>query len=219
MKETVLYITAHPLTVEESFSLTVGKEFIDSYKINNPEANIIYLDLFKDKPPVVDADIITSRTKLFAWRRSNSDIPFQTMLSDGEKEKLAKIDSIVDQFMKADKIVFVSPMWNLTIPHALLDYLNCLLVPGKTYKYTDRGPIGLLSDKKVLHIQASGGIYSHGPAKEIEMGNRYVQTIMHFMGLTDNERLFVEGMAEMPDKASEIKHSALISAKKIAEEF
>lgn len=219
MKETVLYITAHPLSVEESISLSVGKEFIDSYRANNPEADVIEIDLFKDKAPVVDAEILTSRTKLFAWRQSNSDVPFYKMLTEGEKEKLERVDKIVDQFIIADKVVFVSPMWNLTIPHVLLDYLNCLLVPGKTYKYTEHGPVGLLSDKKILHIQSSGGIYSHGPAEQIEMGNRYVQTIMRFMGLTDTEKLFVEGTAQFPENAIQIKENGINSAKKLALKF
>lgn len=219
MTETVLYITSHPLTTKESFSLAVGEKFIDSYKENNPESNIVTLDLFKDKAPVVDADTVTSRTKLFAWKQSNSGVTLESMLSDGEKEKMSKIDAIVDQFVAADKVVFVSPMWNLTIPHTLLNYLNCLLVPGKTYSYTDHGPVGLLNNKKILHIQASGGVYSKGPGAEIEMGNRYVQTIMRFMGLTDNERILVEGMAETPEKAAEIKASALETAKEMAAHF
>lgn len=219
MIETMLYITAHPLTAKESFSLAVGEEFLESFKESHPETNIIEIDLFKDLAPSVDADVLKARHKLFEWRQSGSVGEFELLLTESEKEKMKKIDFIVDQFMAADKYVFVSPMWNLTIPHTLLDYLNCLLVPGKTYRYTERGPVGLLEGKKAFHIQAAGGIYSEGPAAQMELGNRYVQTIMNFIGVKDVDRLFVEGMAEMPDKANEIKDKAVKKAREYGVNF
>jgi FMN-dependent NADH-azoreductase len=98
-------------------------------------------------------------------------------------------------------------------------YLDSVAVAGKTFKYTEKGPIGLLTDKKALHIQARGGFYSEGPAADIEMGHRYLSIIMNFFGVPSFEGLFVEGHAAMPDKAQEIKANAITRAKELAQTF
>lgn len=45
---TVLYITAHPLNPEESYSLAVGKQFIGAYREANPTDEVVHLDLYKE---------------------------------------------------------------------------------------------------------------------------------------------------------------------------
>jgi FMN-dependent NADH-azoreductase len=98
-------------------------------------------------------------------------------------------------------------------------YLDSVAVAGKTFKYTAEGPIGLLTDKKALHIQARGGIYSEGPAAEMEMGHRYLNILMNFFGVPSFEGIFVEGHNAMPDKADEIKANAIARAKDMAKTF
>ena len=68
------------------------------------------------------------------------------------KRKIERLAEILDEFLSADKYVFVSPMWNLSFPPVLKAYIDAITVAGKTFKYTAEGPQGLLTDKKVLHI-------------------------------------------------------------------
>lgn len=98
-------------------------------------------------------------------------------------------------------------------------YIDSVAVAGKSFKYTENGPVGLLTDKKAIHIQARGGIYSHGPQAELEMGHRYLGIIMQFFGVPSFEGIFVEGHAAMPDKAEEIKAEAIEKAKAAAPNF
>jgi FMN-dependent NADH-azoreductase len=98
-------------------------------------------------------------------------------------------------------------------------YLDSVAVAGKTFKYTAEGPIGLLTDKKALHIQARGGFYSEGPAAQMEMGHRYISVMMSFFGIPNLEGLFIEGHNAMPEKAQEIKDNAIARAKDLAHTF
>ena len=98
-------------------------------------------------------------------------------------------------------------------------YIDSVAVVGKSFKYTEEGPVGLLIDKKALHIQARGGIYSEGPAAEVEMGLRYLNVIMNFFGIPSFEGLFIEGHNAMPDKAQEIKENGIARAKDLAHTF
>lgn len=207
---TVLYITAHPLNPEESYSLAVGKQFIGAYREANPTDEVVHLDLYKENIPQIDADVLRGWGKL----RSGSSLD---QLSEAEKSKVARLEEILNQFMAADKYVFVSPMWNFTVPPVLKAYTDATSIPGKTFKYTEKGPIGLLPGKKALHIQASGSVYSEGPLAPIEMGYSYMKTILQFYGI-ESEAIFVEGTA-VSERAPFIKEKAIAQAKEAAKRF
>ena len=67
------------------------------------------------------------------------------------------------------------------------------MVAGKTFAYTENGPVGLLKGKKVVHVTTRGGFYSEGAGAAYEMGDRYLRTIYGFMGVTDFETVTLEG--------------------------
>ncbi|MGV2881301.1 FMN-dependent NADH-azoreductase [Paenibacillus taichungensis] len=208
---TLLYITAHPLDPQSSYSLAVGNEFIEAYREANPTDEVAYLDLYQENIPQIDADVLRG------WGKMRSGSSFD-QLTDAEKSKVARHETIIDQFVAADKYVYVSPMWNFSIPPVLKAYTDVTSVPGKTFKYTKDGPVGLLSGKKALHIQASGSVYSEGPLAPIEMGYSYLQKILHFYGIQSIEAIFVEGTASL-EQAPIIKEKAIAKAKEVAKRF
>src|ERR1700730_17053081 len=183
---TVLFITAHPHDETASFSMAVGKEFIETYREANPNDEVIYIDLYKQHIPQIDADVFSG------WGKLQTGSAFD-QLSENEKAKVSRLAELTDQFVAADKYVFVTPLWNFMFPPVMKAYIDSLCTVGKTFKYTEQGPVGLLTDKKALHIQARGGIYSEGPAADMEMGHRYLATIMQFFGIPSFEGLFIEG--------------------------
>ncbi|MEH7082419.1 FMN-dependent NADH-azoreductase [Neobacillus drentensis] len=208
----VLYITAHPHNETQSYSMAVGKAFIDSYKQFNSGDEVIHLDLYKENIPHIDADVFSG------WGKLRSGQGFDELTGE-EKQKVSRLNELSEQFVSADKYVFVTPLWNFSFPPIMKAYLDSVAVAGKTFKYTEKGPIGLLTDKKALHIQARGGFYSEGPAAEMEMGHRYISVMMSFFGVPSLEGLFVEGHNAMPDKAQEIKENAIARAKDLAHSF
>ncbi|ANE47499.1 FMN-dependent NADH-azoreductase [Paenibacillus swuensis] len=209
---TVLYITAHPNDERASYSMAVGKEFIAAYREAKPQDEIVHLDLYKVDIPHIDTDVFSG------WGKLASGTEFSA-LSEEEKRKVGRLGELVDQFVAADKYVFVNPMWNFSFPPLMKAYIDSICVAGKTFKYTAEGPVGLLKDKKLFHIQANGGVYSEGPAADIESGHRYLNIIAGFFGIPSVEKLFVEGMAAMPDQADTIKAKAIEKAKEAAARF
>jgi FMN-dependent NADH-azoreductase len=208
----VLYITAHPHDETQSYSMAVGKEFINEYKQVNKNDEVIHIDLYKENIPHIDADVFSG------WGKLRSGQGFDQLSAD-EKAKVGRLNELSDQFVSADKYVFVTPLWNFSFPPIMKAYLDSVAVAGKTFKYTENGPIGLLPDKKALHIQARGGFYSEGPAAQLEMGHRYIGVMMSFFGIPSLEGLFIEGHNAMPEKAQEIKENAINRAKDLAHTF
>ena len=209
---TALYITAHPNDDRASYSMAVGKAFIGAYREANLGDEVIELDLYKTDIPHIDTDVFSG------WGKLRSGASFD-QLSEEEKRKVGRMNEIVEQYVAADKYVYVSPMWNFSFPPVLKAYIDAICVAGKTFKYTENGPVGLLGDKKAIHIQARGGIYSEGPAVAFESGHSYLQKIMQFHGVPSFEGIFVEGMAAMPNEAENIKQKAIARAKEAAKAF
>lgn len=208
----LLYITAHPLTETASYSMAVGQAFIESYRKAAPEDQITHLDLYKIEIPHIDADIFSG------WGKLRAGTEFGQLAPD-EQRKVGRLGELVDQFVAADKYVFVTPMWNFSFPPVMKAYIDSVCVAGKTFRYTEQGPVGLLTTKKALHIQARGGVYSTGPAAEMEFGHRYLAAIMAFFGVPSFEGIFVEGHNQFPDQAAQIKAKAIAQAHELATRF
>lgn len=208
----VLYITANPKPMEESYSLTVGDAFIKSYKRANPKDEVINLDLYNMEVPLIDGDVFS------AWGKFAQGKSFEELTID-EQKKISTMNALLEQFMSADKYVFVTPLWNFTVPPIMKAYLDNICIAGKTFKYTENGPVGLLNGKKAIHIQARGGFYSSGPAADLEMGDKYINTILNFVGINDKQSIIIEGVAAAPDNLEEIKLNTIKNAEIAGERF
>ncbi|MFD7525617.1 NAD(P)H-dependent oxidoreductase [Paenibacillus chitinolyticus] len=211
---TVLYITANPQDEEKSYSMLVAKEFVQAYRSANPSDEVSHLDLYKMEIPQLDKDIFSG------WGKLNAGISFEK-LTEAEKMKLGRLGELVDQFVAADKYIFVTPVWNYSYPPVMKSYIDSICIAGKTFKYLpDIGRVGLLNDKKAVHIQASGSFLSPGSGDaDLEMGHRHLKVIMEFLGVPSIEGIFVEGMAATPEQEPAIKEKAIRQARVIALRF
>jgi FMN-dependent NADH-azoreductase len=208
----LIYITANPRSEVDSLSLSVGRQFLNEYKDKHPQDEIVEIDTYSHHIPYIDVDVFNG------WGKLQTGMAFESLSTD-EKTKVSRINDLTEEFISGDKYVFVTPLWNFTIPPMMKAYIDTICIAGKTFKYTETGPVGLLNGKKALHIQASGGIYSQGPAASLEMGNKYIKTICNFLGIQDVQSIFIEGAAQTPDKASEIKEKAIDEARQLAAQF
>ncbi|MFB6467031.1 FMN-dependent NADH-azoreductase [Cytobacillus sp. Hz8] len=205
----VLFIKANSRPTDQAVSVQLYESFLKSYQETHPEDVITELDLFAENLSYYDNDKINGMFKLGRGME----------LTKAEQTATQIVTKYLDQFLAAEKIVFAFPLWNFTVPAVLHTYLDYLGQAGKTFKYTEEGPAGLLADKKVMLLNAAGGVYSEGPAQSVEMAVRYVQTILNFWGVQDVTTVIIEGHNQFPDRAEEIIHNGLTKAAKLAVEF
>ncbi|MCO4349402.1 FMN-dependent NADH-azoreductase [Staphylococcus agnetis] len=205
----LLFITAHPLDELVSNSMAAGQAFIKSYKAHHPNDEIVHVDLFKEYVPYIDGDVFSAWGKL-----QNGDV-----LTAEEETKVTRLNEILEQFVNADKYVFVTPMWNLSFPPDVKAYIDAVAVAGQTFKYTSNGPVGLLTDKKALHIQSRGGYYTEAPAKALEHGDSYIKAMMGFFGVPSYDTVIIEGHNKDPERSEEIKAAAILKAQSLGETF
>ena len=92
--------------------------------------------------------------------------------------------STLDEFLAADTVVIGAPMYNFTLPSQLKSWIDRILVAGKTFRYTESGPEGLATGKRVIVALARGGFYDQGsPASALEHLESYLRGIFNFIGI------------------------------------
>ncbi|GEO27237.1 FMN-dependent NADH-azoreductase 3 [Alicyclobacillus acidoterrestris] len=205
----VLFVKANSRPIDQAVSVKLYHAFLDSYKETHPEDEIIELDLFKENLPYYDVEKINGMFKLAK----------EMDLTPAEKEATDLVNKYVDQFLSADKVVFGFPLWNFTVPAVLHTYLDYLNQAGKMFRYTPEGPVGLLQDKKVVLLNARGGVYSEEPMSSLEMAVNLVTNTLRFWGVQDITTVIVEGHNQFPDKAEEIIRDGIKRAQDAAKQF
>lgn len=83
-------------------------------------------------------------------------------LSDDET-KIADMSAfLLNQFKANHRIVILTPLHNFNITSRLKDYIDNIMIARETFKYTEDGSVGLMTDDyKALLLQASGGVYTN----------------------------------------------------------
>jgi len=198
----VLYIKANARPDGISRTYRISESFISAYKESHPGDEIITLDLYKEGIN-------------FLPQGELNDL-HRPKEGEGKDHPILKY---AFQFLEADKYVIAEPLWNLSIPAILKAYIDYITVTGITFKYTASGPVGLCQGKKAVNITSRGGAYSVEPMSNFEMGDRYLRTILGFLGITDFTTIAAEGMDVIGADTEAIIQNAIKDAQIKAAEF
>ena len=208
----VLLVTAHPGSSSHSVSLGMADKFLETYKTNNPNDTVTTLNLYSEEIPLIDSDVLS------AWGKFQAGQADQVTAEEGRK--VARLGVLSDQFVAADKVIFAAPMWNFGYPPLMKAYMDgAMVVSGKTFKYTDKGPQGLLNDKKAVILEASGSHFTGTPIDAFTHASNHLKGILNFIGIQDVTVVKAEGLAQSPDKRDEIIASANAVASSTAASF
>ncbi|TCQ81585.1 FMN-dependent NADH-azoreductase [Pseudomonas sp. JUb52] len=102
-------------------------------------------------------------------------------------------EALVTEFLASDVLVIGAPMYNFSVPTQLKAWLDRIAQVNRTFKYTDRGPIGLTRDKYIVVVSARGGFYADGSFQDMDFQERYLRAFFAFLGVKDVEFVRAEG--------------------------
>jgi FMN-dependent NADH-azoreductase len=180
-----------------SVSRQLSAEIVAEWQQRQPDATVEYLDLALHAPNHFSADALGSRGA-------------QAEPTAAQRDENAISERLVRQFLEADVIVVGAPFYNFAIPTQLKAWIDRLAQPGRTFKYTDKGPIGLAGGKTVIVASSRGGVYSTSAGGQaMEHQESYLKVVFGFFGITDVRIVRAEGLG-MGDAA---RASALSSAR------
>jgi FMN-dependent NADH-azoreductase len=193
----LLHIDCSPLA-QGSVSRELTRRVVERWKAIHPRTMVEYLDLCKNAPSHLDADSLGFR---FGADAEN--------LSVEQRRQNAVSEALVTQFLSAGVIVVGAPMYNFGVPSQLKAWIDRVAQAGRTFRYTEKGPMGLAGGKTIVVASARGGIYSTNPAlASLDHQESYLKAIFGFFGIDDIRFVRAEGVS-MGDEA---KRRALASA-------
>jgi len=201
----VLVVKANNRPASEAVSSRMHEVFMNEIT-QSTDLTINTFDVFKEDMPYFGQDFFT------AMGKSAQAEP----LNDIEQRILTASNKAMDAFMEADVVVFAFPLWNKTIPAPLQTFIDYIYRAGVTFSYNENGPVGLVPDKKVIILNARGGVYSTPDMAPSEMSVNYVRMIMNFFGITDIKEVIIEGHNQFPDRAEEIIAAGMEDVKTVA---
>ncbi|MFX3674946.1 MAG: FMN-dependent NADH-azoreductase [Paenisporosarcina sp.] len=201
----ILVVKANNRPSSEGVSSKMHEVFMNELTPTN-ELNINTFDVFKEDMPYFGQDFFNAMTKSAQAEQ----------LTDIEQRILKASNKAMDAFMDADVVVFAFPLWNKTIPAPLQTFIDYIYRAGVTFSYNENGPVGLVPDKKVIILNARGGVYSTPEMAPFEMSVNYVRMIMNFFGITNIEEVIIEGHAQYQDRAEQIIADGMVEVKAVA---
>jgi FMN-dependent NADH-azoreductase len=183
---TLLRIDSSPFGGDASFSRQLTADFVQQWKRNHPDGNVITRDLAATKLPPLDAEWI------------GAAYAPKTSLTPRQREVLALSDELISELRAADEFVIGVAMHNFSIPSVLKLWIDQIVRVGETFSYESGGPVGLLRGKKATFLTATGGVYDAGtPRADLNFIEPYLRSLFAFMGVTETSFVTAGGTARL----------------------
>ena len=180
MKTKTLFQLNSSLNAAAGQSTRLADAFVANWRAANPGADVVVRDLAADPVPHLTAE------------RFGAFLAKPEERTADQKTVVEYSDRLIDELKNADTIVLGLPLYNFGVPSTLKAYFDHIARAGVTFKYTEKGAIGLLTGKKAYVLAARGGIYAGTPA---DTETQYVRDFLSFLGITDVEFVYAEGLA------------------------
>ena len=170
---------------DSSQSRQLSNKLLERIKKTYSSVKIVSRDLVRDPLPHLNG------------AQFNAFITPPEQRTSEQKVLASQSDDLIKEISDADTVVLALPMYNFGIPSQLKSYFDNLARAGVTFKYTATGPLGLLTGKKAIVLATRGGLY-FGTDKDTQ--TKYVKDFLSFIGITDVEFIYAEGLAISPEQ-------------------
>lgn len=173
------------LFAESGQSSRLAQEFVRSWQAHHPQGQVILRDLASQPLPHLDAE------------RFGAFLAKPETRTPAQQAIVAESDALIAELKQADVIVLGLPLYNFGVPSTLKAWIDHIARAGVTFRYTDKGPEGLVGGRKLYVFAARGGKYL-GTQADTQTG--FIRSFFSFIGIDDIEFVYAEGlnMGEAP---------------------
>ncbi|MFA1624340.1 FMN-dependent NADH-azoreductase [Rhizobium mongolense] len=193
---------------KNSVSRALSAAVVARLKSLDPTVDLVYRDLAAQPIPHLSGSYTAV---VRGGLKASHDSALQADLALGE--------AVLEEFLAADTVVLGVAQYNLSVPSQLKAWIDRIAVPGKTFRYTEKGPEGLVGNKRVIIALARGGFYGPGsPAENFEHTLSYLKSVLAFIGIANPEVIAADGVNVSSEqrKSSVTKAEAQVATLKIA---
>jgi FMN-dependent NADH-azoreductase len=189
---------------EGSITHELSEDLIAALEDHHEVTQIVHRDVGKGLP-FVDS----------AWIEANFT-PDEDRTQQ-HNDTLALSNELVEELKLADAVVIGVPVYNFSISAALKSWIDMIARARLTFRYTEDGPVGLLTGKQAYIVVATGGVAVGSP---MDFATPYLRHALAFLGITNVEVIAADRVnsnaAESMDRAraqiAELVHLSPIAA-------
>lgn len=184
---------------ENSVSRALSAAVVARLKNLDPTIDVVYRDLAAHPIPHLSGSYVGV---VRGGLEASNDAALQSDLKLGE--------NVLEEFLAAETVVLGVAQYNFSVPSQLKAWIDRIAVPGKTFRYTEKGPESLVGSKRVILTLARGGFYGPGsPTENLEHTLSYLKSVFTFIGIANLEVITADGV----NVSSEQRESSLRAAK------
>ena len=179
---------------DASASRQLSRSVVEAWSAAAPNAQVTYRDLASDALSHLSAaSLVAAGTP-------------DELRDAAQKHETELAERILEEFLAADAIVIGAPMYNFAIPSQLKAWIDRIAVAGKTFSYSENGPVGLAGGKTVVIASSAGGIHAGQPSGQAH--EDYLVRVLNFLGIDDIEIVRAEGLAYGEEPRAQAMKSA-----------
>ena len=156
---------------EQSVSRQLSQALVAQLLQKNPQAQVEYLDLAAEQIPHLTAEILMGK----------------------QPEQAALSERLIQQYLDAEVVVLGAAMYNFGLSSNLKAWVDRISVAGRTFKYTEQGPVGLAGNKTAYIVSSRGGVY--GDDSPVDFQEKFLSSIFNFTGVEDVQVIRAEGVS------------------------
>lgn len=165
-----------------SFSRRVAEALIEALHSVDPNLTVVEHDLAAVPPPNPDRDFIRASLMPEAER------------GEIERAALALSDDLIGELDACELVVLSTPMHNFATPSALKAGVDHVVRPGRTFRTSAAGKLGLLADRPILAVIAYGGHFGEDVGAQVDFLTPYLRYVFAVVGISSFEALRLEGL-------------------------
>ncbi|MEE3622449.1 NAD(P)H-dependent oxidoreductase [Nitrospirillum sp. BR 11752] len=173
---------------DTSGSRELSAALVAALREQHPGADVVHRDLVQEAIPHLDAPIAAGFREVGLAAFDAATLAEHKRSAD-----------LVHELLTSDIIVIGAPMYNFSIPTQLKAWIDRVVQPGRTFKYTATGPVGLGGGRRVIVVSTRGGFYENTALAAMDFQESYLKAVFGFMGIHDVEILRAEGMSRGPE--------------------
>ncbi len=185
----ILYLSCSPRGAT-AHSRIIAEELVDRLLTRHPGANVIRRDLSANPPSFVDAAFSAA-----ILGPQGSPPP-----------ALAESEALIAELEACDALVLATPMHNYGVPAVLKAWIDQIVRIHRSFRSTPQGKVGVLSDRPVHVVVASGGWFSGpsptGTPPQPDFLTQYLRAVFATIGLHDIRFVTLEGVTRGPEIAA-----------------
>lgn len=184
---------------ENSVSRQLTAAVVAQWRRHHPGVEVRYRDLAAQAPGHLSAEALQARAAEPA------------QLTPAQREEAERDEALLQEFLDADVIVIGAPMYNFSVPSQLKAWVDRIMVAGRTFRYTENGPVGLAAGKKAVIVSSRGGVYAAGSpaAQALDHQEAYLRAVLGFIGVSEVEVVRAEGVSVSPREREQSIAAAL----------